>query len=180
MESENNPNYVGLIFLGIIKYLFASFFIFILLMLMNNNPGSGGSYRNMRKSCFSNIRLLNGATEMYNMDNSAKINELNNSTIKILIDNKYLKKKLYCFDLPENEYKSKGDISKDGFIFCELHGNLDQSYKGKNSEEDDQKLFIEAKAKAKNEKMHNCFIFSFKIGLIVFILELIRIFSMTK
>lgn len=92
MESENNPNYVGLIFLGIIKYLFASFFIFILLMLMNNNPGSGGSYRNVRKSCFSNISFLSGAVEMYNMDNSAKINELNNSTIKILIDNKYLKK----------------------------------------------------------------------------------------
>ena len=75
------------------------------------------------KACFSNIRVIQGAVEMYNMDNDIKMENLN---IENLQKGYYLKGKP---DKPETscEYKSIGDLSKEGegIVFCTYHGDVE-------------------------------------------------------
>lgn len=73
------------------------------------------------KACFSNMRVLQGAVEMYNMDNSA---DMTNLDIQKLIKGGYLKTAPKGPE-PECEYYSKGDLSSnDGKIACKKHGVL--------------------------------------------------------
>ena len=82
-----------------------------------------------QKACFSNLRVIQGAVEMYNMDNSEFMTKLD---LDLLIKGKYLK------ELPSKpeescSYISIGDLSKDGVIACEYHGDLEQKHiKSKN------------------------------------------------
>lgn len=69
------------------------------------------------KSCWSNCRILQGAVEMYNMDNKDMMEKLN---IPLLIERNYLKQ------LPQGTekkcyYTSHGDLSTDGYIYCIYH-----------------------------------------------------------
>ena len=81
-------------------------------------------YRNPRdnmKFCMSNIRIIQGAVEMYNMDNDKeKMMEI--LDIDMLIKEKYLKPvskpEISC------EYYSVGDLSVDGEVACKEHGSL--------------------------------------------------------
>ncbi len=83
-----------------------------------------------QKACFSNIRVIQGAVEMYNMDSSTMMKELD---LNLLIngngssDIKYLK---YHPTKPEVScsYISIGDLSDDGVIACEYHGDIEQKY----------------------------------------------------
>lgn len=100
-----------------------------------------------QKECFSNIRILTRATEMYNMSESTKITEINDSTYNILIEKKYLKA---IPILPEKkcQYLSEGDISKDGYIYCKYHGDLEGRKECDfNKEYDSKKLDSEQKTK---------------------------------
>ncbi|MBQ2592414.1 MAG: hypothetical protein II567_03940 [Candidatus Riflebacteria bacterium] len=70
-----------------------------------------------QKACFSNIRVLQGAVEMYNMDHSVMMEELD---IPTLIKEKYLKEEpskpeLDCY------YINSSNLSKDGFVICSRH-----------------------------------------------------------
>ncbi len=73
------------------------------------------------KTCFNNIRVLNGAAEMFNMDNSNTMTELD---INELINKKYIKKNYLTMEDKYCNYQSKGDLTKDGEIYCVLHGSL--------------------------------------------------------
>ncbi len=77
-----------------------------------------------QKACFSNLRIIQGAVEMYNMDNTEFMEELD---FNRLLDGKYLKE---LPSKPEDScsYLSLGDLSKDGVIACEYHGDLEQKY----------------------------------------------------
>ena len=75
------------------------------------------------KSCYSNQRVILGAIEMYNMDSSIMIEELNNHTMQLLIDGKYLKEKPTTYD-NHCEYSSKGNLTEDGEIYCKYHGSF--------------------------------------------------------
>ncbi len=82
---------------------------------------SRGSARD--KACYSNIRVIQGAVEMYNMDSSIMMDNLD---IDILKDGRYLKEKPV---LPEVSCAYFGnDLSKDGYVYCGYHGDL-QGYK---------------------------------------------------
>ena len=72
-----------------------------------------------KNACYSNIRVMLGAVEMYNMDNSVMMTELD---IQKLVDGKYLKNEPSKPD-PDCSYYSEGDITKDGLIKCRKHGN---------------------------------------------------------
>ena len=74
-----------------------------------------------QKACFSNIRVIQGAVEMYNMDNDTMMKELN---IDDLIKGHYLKEKPYH---PETscKYENKGELDDDGFVFCTYHGDIE-------------------------------------------------------
>ncbi len=105
-----------------------------------------------QKACFSNIRVLQGAVEMYNMDvgyndnNETKKKEvvkeenmmgimkevkeesmMKELDIDQLIKGKYLREHPYK---PDNScsYISIGDLSEDGVVACEYHGDIEQKY----------------------------------------------------
>lgn len=79
------------------------------------------------KACASNIRVLTGAVEMYNMDHlemmkKLDINKLINSSPSGFT---YLKAEPSKPE-PECKYVSEGDLSSvNGFIKCEKHGTLE-------------------------------------------------------
>ena len=72
------------------------------------------------KACFSNIRVLQGAVEMYNLDNETMMESLE---IDKLVKGKYLR------DVPQGpepdcEYYSDGNLTNDGEVACRRHGKL--------------------------------------------------------
>ncbi len=76
--------------------------------------------------CFSNIRELMIAVEMYNTDRMDKKGDLMSKLdIDKLIKSKYLKEKPI---LPETDclYLSDGDLFDDGKVYCKLHGFYDK------------------------------------------------------
>ena len=82
--------------------------------------------RENNKTCFANQKILLGAIEMYNMDvpNDQKIKTLDNEAIiNKLVEKNYLNKKNFNKSKEDCVFLSKGDLTKDGFVFCKKHGN---------------------------------------------------------
>ena len=79
-----------------------------------------------QKACYSNIRVLQGAVEMYNMDVSTMMTTLNQGTLR---NGKYLKgtADLMCPETSKQKgYKESGDLTDNGEITCGYHGGLIQ------------------------------------------------------
>ena len=77
------------------------------------------------KTCMSNIRIIQGAIEMYNMDHpSSELKQLDRDAINELIKGKYLKDEPQKPD-SQCDLLSIGDLSKDGIIYCIYHGDLE-------------------------------------------------------
>ena len=73
-----------------------------------------------QKICFSNIRVLQGTIELYNMDHTPMMTT--NIDMKTLVDNKYLKAPIEGPD-EECEYLIEGDLTNDGYVYCINHGD---------------------------------------------------------
>lgn len=102
----------------------------ILAAMAVPNTHRRGTPRNREKACFSNIRVIQGAIEMYNMDvkTSNMMTELNDENQKILIEQKYIRQKepYVCPEYYEKgHYLSIGDLTGDGLIYCTYHGTLE-------------------------------------------------------
>lgn len=99
------------------------FLIFILIFL--TILGKPAFSRRTDLSCLSNLRVIQGALEMYNMDHSKMIERYDSNAEDILIKEKYLKGKIYKPEPDKCEYKSIGDysVNEDIFIFCTYHGD---------------------------------------------------------
>ncbi len=81
---------------------------------------SRGSARD--KICYSNIRVLQGAVEMYNMDSKTMMTTLDQATLR---EGHYIKDKdnLVC---PETHKEYLGDdLTGNGYIYCDYHGDLE-------------------------------------------------------
>lgn len=78
-----------------------------------------------QKACFANMRVIQGAVEMYNMDNNTIMDIVTENELDILVQNKYLKAMPVK---PEQAcwYGCKGDMSQDGVIVCALHGSVEE------------------------------------------------------
>ena len=78
------------------------------------------------KACYSNIRVIQGAVEMYNMDSPDMMQNLNMHT---LIAGNYLKEEpLY----PEVSCGYLGsNLDNNGSVFCEYHGDLQGLIEGR-------------------------------------------------
>lgn len=77
------------------------------------------------KACYSNMRVLLGAIEMYNMDHSEMMNEPDQGK---LTSDGYLKAEVAC---PETGGKYEGkDLSGNGVLSCSNHGTVDGSGDG--------------------------------------------------
>lgn len=74
--------------------------------------------RDNESECFSNIRVITGAIEMYNMDFPDKINtELD---IQFLVDKGYLRANPEK-NSPDCKYFIEGDMTKEGHVACQKH-----------------------------------------------------------
>ncbi len=107
---------------SIIGIIFKAFIIFVITFLIGNFPPTfrRGHSSSPQKACYSNIRVIQGAVEMYNMDTSEMMKDLD---FNFLLESKFLKEKPFP---PEKEcnYSNKGDLSEDGQIYCALHGGM--------------------------------------------------------
>ncbi len=78
------------------------------------------------KACLSNIHVIQGAVEMYNMDSPLMLKDLNEKSLDNLVNGHYLKQVPMGPDY-SCKYSSKGDLSEDGEVYCEYHGGLDRN-----------------------------------------------------
>ncbi len=98
--------------------------LFIFLGPKPQKVGGRGYDPGRQKSCYSNIRILQGAVEMYNMDVATMMTSLDQSA---LINDHYIKDSspLVCpNDSKHGVYKNSGDLTDSGEIYCTYHGGL--------------------------------------------------------
>ena len=80
------------------------------------------------KACYANMRVILGAVEMYNMDNTTMMTELKDADAATaggaLVKGKYLKSPV---NKPEKDcaYSGKG-IDGTGLIECKIHGTIEE------------------------------------------------------
>ena len=77
-------------------------------------------YPSPLKNCFARQRVLSGALEMYNMDNTKMMTTLD---VEELIRGGYLKLKDIEDYRKKCVFHSDGDLTDSGTIYCEYHGN---------------------------------------------------------
>ena len=73
------------------------------------------------KACLSNIRVIQGAVEMYNMDVATMMRTLD---MDILIEGNYLKEEPSHPEI-SCEYSNVGDLGSYGFVICKYHGDTE-------------------------------------------------------
>ena len=142
------------------KFLIIYAFIGLLAVLATPNFIEAKRPSARDKACLSNLRILQGAIEMYNMDNKTMIQELTEETMTTALKG-YLKP----LGKPDSncDYKSKGDLSNDGIVYCVYHGDPNSILQCKFFEKDrkripqdcsieDYKKAIEARKKENEEK----------------------------
>ena len=72
-----------------------------------------------QKACYSNIRVIQGAVEMYNMDSAQMMNTLSIGDLKA---GHYLKEEPVK---PETQCSYQGTgLENDGSVYCSFHGDL--------------------------------------------------------
>ena len=116
-NSDEKPNVAIIIVLALVLFFEFAFLGFNSMPhLTQRRPAA------RRAACFSNIRILQGAVEMYNMDYPYSMKSLD---IDLLVKGKYLKSKPSS---PEVDclYLSEGDLNDSGRIYCKLHGEYDK------------------------------------------------------
>ena len=104
------------------------FICFILVFTINNIAFCTKKSRDIPRyrSCLSNIRVIQGAVEMYNMDHQTPMEDIYEDSIKTLVKEKYLKSPLQG---PETSCKytvNKKLFSENGVVYCEYHGGVDK------------------------------------------------------
>ncbi len=83
------------------------------------------------KACHANQRVIIGAVEMYNMDKSPMKKTLRHEDATLdtgdLVTGRYLKMPI---QLPDTDcrYKSLGDLTRNGIIYCTRHGCINEFY----------------------------------------------------
>lgn len=99
-----------------LAFILFSIMALVALISVPNITRSRASAR--RKTCFSNMRVLQGAVEMYNMDSYKMMKTLDTD---LLVKSKYLKEKP-VFPEPDCLYLTEGDLTENGKIYCKHHG----------------------------------------------------------
>ena len=93
--------------------------VVILVLAASAQPGCvlKSRWPARQKACYSNIRVLQSAVELYNMDVPGK-NMMKSLNIEKLIRQGYLKEKPSCPENSSNEYVSLNNLSDNGMISC--------------------------------------------------------------
>lgn len=125
---EVPPRITGISIGRIAVGLVGAFFFFAFLAIIIPNVSSNRHRPHAReKACYANMRVILGAVEMYNMDNTDMIDSLSDSDATdengILVQNKYLKSPI---SRPESGCYYSGDqLSENGRIECKEHGTVE-------------------------------------------------------
>ena len=85
-------------------------------------PNHRRGRRNPDGECFYNMRVIQSAVEMYNMDSETMLEELDDSVIKLLIEKKYLKREPGQPIAGKCKYLGK-NLHEDGIVYCQYHGS---------------------------------------------------------
>ena len=120
------------------------------------------------KSCYSNQRVILGAIEMYNMDSSIMMEELNSHNMQLLIDGKYLKEKPTSYD-NHCEYASQGNLTEDGEIYCKYHGSITYNEEKKTGIPPSREYLAEQRRNNFRKRMSDFLPIFIGIGIIAFI-----------
>ena len=115
MNNNNSKKYgCGFFF----NLYFIGCVLFIFLGPIPRKVGGRGS-GSPQKACYSNIRVIQGAVEMYNMDSSKMMSDLK---IGDLRSGKYLKEDP---EPPKKECSYEGSrLDEEGSVYCTFHGDL--------------------------------------------------------
>ena len=89
------------------------------MLIIPPNFKKGGRINSKKKACYSNIRVIQGAVEMYNMDASEMMSDLNFDDLK---SGRYFKEIPVPPDKPCS-YQGT-DLDNDGYVYCTFHGDL--------------------------------------------------------
>lgn len=80
-----------------------------------------------QKACFANMRVIQGAVEMHNMDTNVMISTaLDDGVIGDLVSKKYLKAAPVA---PETgcAYTASGNLAAEGVVTCAIHGSVESA-----------------------------------------------------
>ena len=116
-KKKNNGCIIAIVGFAIL-FVIAICFVGLLAFLAYPNFEKARSEAR-RKACFSNQRVLQGAVEMYNMDNES--NMMHKLDMKLLLKGRYIKTMIEGPE-PKCSYVSKGDLAKEGNVECTNHG----------------------------------------------------------
>ena len=108
--------------------IYIIFFVIILIIAstampnfrMHNNRESA-----RQKACYSNIRVVQGAVEMYNMDSKIMMKNMN---MQNLVKGGYLKQGIKCPEFGEDMYTNVGNLDGDGEVSCGKEGGIGISF----------------------------------------------------
>lgn len=106
--------------------LFCLFVVSLIIISPGTGRRNAGAAR--QKHCFANMRVLLGAIEMYNMDNSVAIRRVDATTIATLVSGRYLRAPVECpgdSSAAPGIYHSDGDLAVNGHVLCTLHGSIE-------------------------------------------------------
>ncbi len=76
-----------------------------------------------KRACFANMRVILGAIEMYNMDNSEMLTYVD---LPRLVSGSYLKSEIKL-PTPNCSYSARGDLTEDGLVCCAFHGAVEDA-----------------------------------------------------
>ena len=150
MSSNNNKKSFKKALIGAFE-IYAIILLLVSLVYLGIPDSKKGSYDDGRKkACFSNVRVLENAVEMYNMDKKDQISEFNDDVVEILINEKYLKAKPNP-PITKCEYKGN-NLNKGGVVYCKYHGYYaetnDSEYKREMEQKEREKRLNKIKKQA--------------------------------
>ena len=96
--------------------------LLIVLFISVNNDAYARRVSSRQKECFSNMRVIQGAVEMYNMD--IVTNKMSVLDIDKLIEGKYLKSQPSHPEV-SCKYLNIDMLDGEGFVYCDYHGYID-------------------------------------------------------
>lgn len=166
MDNNENNNKRKLSCLEITLYIYLlGVVVFVLLKPI---PNFKRHTYNRDKICFSNIRVLQGAVEMYNMDSQEMMSVYDE---EILIKGGYLKSRPNK-PSPECQYLGT-DLDGVGSVYCTYHGDVEGRTKGTYKKEIDRFYFIKEYFGQCFERIPTAIVWP--LFLIVIILQMLRI-----
>lgn len=124
LPGESGPSCLSGIFKVVGFFILICVIVPIVASLSHMKRYRGNAQLSREKACYANMRVLLGAIEMYNMDNSVMLKTADDSAEQRLIADKFLKAPLSKPE-PGCRYTSTGDLTGAGKVKCDVHGTVE-------------------------------------------------------